>query len=196
MKTKELIRQLQKLDPEGECECCISNLDIRYVDRMPYYYDGTLEVLKRDENGYVVGAEYPHVDKIKIVCDSIGSIICDHPDAEFDVDYSGLSNGRDVRYKASHEEARKRGREIQRSVELWYFKNYMKKRAVEFSPDLDNLDYCTEEFFDTYLGYSYPMDPDLDKNDSWANRREKQWDRLVDLKFDGLEWHLSLKEQS
>jgi hypothetical protein len=49
MKTKELIKQLQELDPTGEVEVCINNTsDIFTIDLLPAYYDGKLTVLKRD----------------------------------------------------------------------------------------------------------------------------------------------------
>jgi hypothetical protein len=48
MKVKELIRRLQEADPTGEIEACVGNIDIHFVSREPAYYDGRLEVLKRD----------------------------------------------------------------------------------------------------------------------------------------------------
>ena len=61
MKTKELIRQLQDADPSGEIEVCVGNVDIHFVERLEAYYDGTLQVLTRDETrkGYkIVGGKY------------------------------------------------------------------------------------------------------------------------------------------
>jgi len=48
MKVKELIRQLQEADPTGEIEACVGNIDIHFVSREPAYYDGSLQILKRD----------------------------------------------------------------------------------------------------------------------------------------------------
>jgi len=49
MKTKELIRQLQEVDPSGELDCCIETTsDIYFVERLPAYYDGIQELLVRD----------------------------------------------------------------------------------------------------------------------------------------------------
>jgi hypothetical protein len=62
MKTKELIRLLQEQDPSGELECCVYNVDIHCVECLPAFYDGSLQVLKRDhsKNPYynVIGAAY------------------------------------------------------------------------------------------------------------------------------------------
>jgi hypothetical protein len=48
LKVKELIRQLQEADPTGELEACVGNIDVHFVCRDPAYYDGPLQVLKRD----------------------------------------------------------------------------------------------------------------------------------------------------
>ncbi len=71
MKTKELIRLLQEADPTGETECCVDNEDIHFVDRVPAYYDGTLQVFERDpaKKGFydIVGVRFVRSgDKIKI----------------------------------------------------------------------------------------------------------------------------------
>lgn len=54
MKTKELIRQLQLADPDGESECVVNGTtDILAVEPEPGYYDGSYQVLVRnpDLNG-------------------------------------------------------------------------------------------------------------------------------------------------
>lgn len=50
MKTKDLIKCLQEIDPKGEFEVCIENADIEYIDVLPAYYDGRITVItERDE---------------------------------------------------------------------------------------------------------------------------------------------------
>lgn len=61
MKTSELIRQLQETDPSGELEVTVGKTDIHFVDKLPGYYDGCYEVLKRDPNSdhyNIIGGEY------------------------------------------------------------------------------------------------------------------------------------------
>jgi len=83
MKTKELIRQLQEADPSGEIECCIDNADIFFVERLPAYYDGRLQTLKRDKNGQITGAKViSKGDKIKIYPLSIQEHFLDNPELE------------------------------------------------------------------------------------------------------------------
>lgn len=48
MKSKELIEELQKLDPSGEIEVVVGGEAIYFVDHQPGYYDGAYEVLTRD----------------------------------------------------------------------------------------------------------------------------------------------------
>lgn len=89
MKTKELIRQLQKEDPSGEEEVCVGNRDIHFVERLPAFYDGPLQVLiwKDDE---IVGAKITQEGyKIRIHTKDIESLIDDKPDIP--VEFDGLS---------------------------------------------------------------------------------------------------------
>lgn len=83
MKTKELIRSLQELDPSGEEECCVGNVDIIYVQKMPAYYDGRLQVLQRDAGkGFNVrGIDFrSHGVKIDLVTYSCHDGIFDNAD--------------------------------------------------------------------------------------------------------------------
>jgi hypothetical protein len=50
MKSKDLIKQLQELDPTGDVEVCVGSVDIFTAMRVPAYYDGALEVLIRDDS--------------------------------------------------------------------------------------------------------------------------------------------------
>jgi hypothetical protein len=90
MKVKELIRQLQEADPTGEIEACVDNIDIHFVSREPAYYDGCLQVLKRDpavKYYNIVGAELKALgDKVQIHVLSIADVFLDHPDAEVTFD--------------------------------------------------------------------------------------------------------------
>ena len=52
MKTKDLIKQLQELDPEGNCEVFGAG-DIHFAQRLPWYYDGKPGVLIRDESNTI-----------------------------------------------------------------------------------------------------------------------------------------------
>lgn len=52
MKTKELIKRLQEIDPKGEFEVCIENADIELIDVLPAYYDGRITVIK-ERNEYM-----------------------------------------------------------------------------------------------------------------------------------------------
>ena len=84
MKTKELIRQLQEADPSGEIEVCVGNIDIHFVERLPAYYDGRLEVLKRDEDCEyynIIGGEFvAEGDKVMINTLMIEDAIWNNPD--------------------------------------------------------------------------------------------------------------------
>ena len=58
MKTNELIKLLQEVDPKGEFEVCIENSDIESYDILPAYYDGRISVIKeRDEHFHPLRTE-------------------------------------------------------------------------------------------------------------------------------------------
>ena len=87
MKTKELIRQLQEIDPSGDEECCIGNADIHFVDKLPAYYDGTLQILKRDDEGNIIGGEFKkYGSKIVIRDYSLYGWILDEIESEDDTE--------------------------------------------------------------------------------------------------------------
>lgn len=53
MRTKELIEELNKLDPEGNCEVNFGGA-ITHLMRLPWYYDGACSILiKNDENDII-----------------------------------------------------------------------------------------------------------------------------------------------
>ena len=54
MKTKDLIKKLNEIDPGGDMEVCIENRDIcGSIYSLPAYYDGRLQrASKRSENGF------------------------------------------------------------------------------------------------------------------------------------------------
>jgi hypothetical protein len=54
MKTKELIEELNKLDPEGNCEINFGGAII-YLMRLPWYYDGKYSILIKDDEGKIIG---------------------------------------------------------------------------------------------------------------------------------------------
>jgi hypothetical protein len=95
MKTKDLIAALQTEDPSGELEVSVGNIDIHFVEKEPAYYDGCLQVLKRDESQKdcynIIGGEFrSQGDKIVIHALALKSVLWDVPDAEitYDSDYA------------------------------------------------------------------------------------------------------------
>lgn len=87
MKSKDLIAELQRLDPTGETEVCVGNVDIYFASREGAYYDGALQVLKHDEalrgkQYSIIGAEYRQTgEKIQLHTLSIREMLIDVPDA-------------------------------------------------------------------------------------------------------------------
>lgn len=91
MKTRDLIAALQEADPSGDIEVAVGNTDIHFVEKLPAYYDGCLQVLRRDPaNEYynIIGAEIRgRGDKLKIHTLSIREMLVN--DAEAPVTFDG-----------------------------------------------------------------------------------------------------------
>jgi hypothetical protein len=114
MKTSELIKLLQKEDPDDQCFVCIDNHPVSGVGSMAYYWDGRLESVVRDENHLPIKAGYPSgVRKMKIFYDSLEEALMDNPNVELDL--SGITYNGTVseRHMASIESWKKEGKEFQ-----------------------------------------------------------------------------------
>jgi len=200
MKTKELIKKLQELDPSGETECCVQNIDIWYVDVLPYYYDGTMQMLVRDsaKSPYydVVGAKYlSSGEKINIVPLSIEDAIFE--DVTLPVDFDTLSFSKKERYKESVEIVRQKAKDIHNSVEMDFFVEYILKRALKMTSNLGGLKEVAIKFFQENMSAFDQMPLNIKKMreeksicgkiyttiPSWVTRRELQWDQEFELKY-------------
>lgn len=93
MKTKNLIQELQRLDPTGEVEVVVDGADIFSTQRMPAYYDGRLGVLIRGEGGCVEGIKfYSKGDKINLHLRSLEDVVWDQDaPGEARIEYDSLS---------------------------------------------------------------------------------------------------------
>ena len=85
MKTKNLIKLLQEVDPSGEMDCVVNNIDIFTAYGVVSYWDGSKQLLVRDESKKpyydVVGAEYRSDGwKVQIETMSIKNAMLDNPD--------------------------------------------------------------------------------------------------------------------
>jgi hypothetical protein len=97
VKVKELIRQLQELDPTGEIEVVGCAGDIDFVDCLKSYYDGHPGILIRDGcNILGIQIGLPN-DEWKIVLREMNmeDVLLDNPDAQVIIDTgSPQSNAR------------------------------------------------------------------------------------------------------
>jgi hypothetical protein len=94
MQVRELIRLLQEADPTGDEQVSVGNSDIHFVGVEPGYWDGCLQVLKRDdacEYYNIVGAEFrSNCKKIVINALSIRDALFNDPamPVTYDGDYA------------------------------------------------------------------------------------------------------------
>lgn len=90
MKTSEFIKMLQEEDPNDECTVSVGNCPVRWIEKLPYYYDGRLQHIERDASGKVVKVGWKSGGhKLKIHYDTIEDALMDYPDAE--IEWSGVT---------------------------------------------------------------------------------------------------------
>lgn len=190
MKTKELIRQLQEVDPSGEVECCVGNSDIYLLELLPAYYDGCLQILKRDQvnNCYnVIGAKYTSKgNKVNIVPLSISDAIFNEKD--FPIEYNELHDTAQERYRESDEKTRRSVVRIERKLELKTFLQWAMEQSQNISSNnLDGLRAKAIDFFEAHLS---PDDTLTPGEGSYHDRRKAQWTNTITVRFDGLDWDI------
>lgn len=207
MKTKELIRLLQEEDPTGEVEVCVNNVDIYTLHTEPAYWDGSLQVLTRDESKKpyynITGAKYVRTGK-KIVLNplSIRDVLWNDSDAV--IDYSEVGNADTVfRYKEQDDKTRQAARDCEKRVEMDFFFAWVKKKAVDIHPggDLEGLREEADYFFESNLSPDDPLkvlppQPDKDGHmwhPSVVDRRESGWNDTINVVWDG-GWEITKKE--
>lgn len=93
MKTRELIKTLQEMDPSGDMDVVIDHRDIYTVIEEPAYYDGPTHLLQRNEAGEVIGYKIHNRGSIiDLSSMDLETLLLDFPD--FPIDLSEL-DGKD-----------------------------------------------------------------------------------------------------
>lgn len=87
MKSKNLIKLLQYIDPSGEIEVVGNdNADIHFFELKQSYWDGKAQIHIRDKDDKIIGIKYQvEGNKIQIRTYSVEDAIFDNPDILVDV---------------------------------------------------------------------------------------------------------------
>lgn len=178
MKTKELIRQLIEADPSGEEEVCVGNCDIHFIENLPAYYDGSLQVLQRDENCKfynIIGGKYKRTGrKIQIHTLSISDAISNRQ--EIPVDYSELAADQQISTKKAHDDLREWHKKLDNELECQYFCEWAKDEAKKITANIEDIKYIAEGFFKKNVS---PEDPfpegGISLGQSYITTRKQQW---------------------
>lgn len=196
MKTKELIRQLQEADPTGEEEVCVGNIDIHFVESLPAYYDGSLQVLIRDETCKcynIIGGKYKRSGKkVNIHTLSITDAISNNRDMP--VDYSELSSDRAESTKKAHDELREWHKRLDNQLEWEYFLKWVKDRASLLTEDTDDVKGEALLFFDKNISPDDAFPEGIPSGHSYNTARLMQWDKLYEVVID--EGFLKVRKRS
>lgn len=180
MKTKKLIQLLQEADPTGELECCVgTTTDIRYVDVLPAYYDGRLQVLKVNEKNQVIGAKYVREgSKVCIHTLSISDAVIDCELSEEDIDYSQLS--KEEVTKKAHKELRDWYMQMCTELEMENFQAWAKDRAEKLTEDIENIKDLAFEAFKKF-GLSRDDKIVVPLGKSYNETRFDQWNEKFEV---------------
>lgn len=184
MKTKELIRQLNEADPSGELECCIGNGDIVYVDVLPSYYDGALQVIERNEDGHPVsGRRIRTGQKVLLepmfIRDALES-------SSFKVEYADDADRK--RYEHYDEEYRRHHKEIDIRVDRrgfceWAFRKFQQIRPVPLGW-VKRLKKAARDFYDEcYAGPDNPLTP-VRPGRCYHDMRDEFWEENISVEWD------------
>ena len=190
-------------DPSGEEECCVGNIDIHFVSVEPAYWDGTLQVLTRNENqksGYnITGGKYVRTGmKVQIHTLAISEILGD-PKAI--IEYSQVGDAKLAeKYKEVDDQTREQYKKNLLNLEWILFKEWFRDRGSRLSGDpVDES--AAWEFFKKNIDPSAPMPTEKTQNeidgkcmrDSYNNRRKLQWDLTINIEVNGTNWNFSQK---
>lgn len=123
MKTAELIRALQQVDPEGTAEVVVGGRPIYFVEKLPGYYDGPYEILIQDhtKDPYynIVGMRQTRSGtKLRLVTIDMEDLILDNPDILIELDPS-IGPERLASMEKWVEEKRQESRKINEEIAEW-----------------------------------------------------------------------------
>lgn len=189
VKTKDVIRLLMEADPTGEVEVCVGNTDIHFIELLPAYYDGSLQVLTRDPNNKyynITGAKYYRSgSKVVIHTLSIHDAVSNAygHEIDFPIDYSELSKEDQLATQESHRQLREWHRNLDQEMELEYFQKWAKEEATKVTADLERVDDIARRFFEqNKIDADHPFSlADGTTYNSYVDRRRIQWNRLYEV---------------
>lgn len=196
MTTKELIKLLQEVDPEGDTDVCVGNCSVVDINKLPSYYDGPLQVVITDEAGYSISGKYKrNGHKVDLYTSSFSQLVWDRKN--FPVDYSELGEERAKIYKENHDKIRQEAKNLDYKLDLEYFTKHIKKRAADIMEDDENaLEGICKTFFDEhYKERTIPSFVPIKKEgDSWylsyVDRKNLQWSMEVEIIYGGYGFEL------
>lgn len=188
MQSKELIRQLQELDPTGETQVSIGNCDIWHVTMEPAYYDGRLHVIDFDENHRPIrGRRVTSGSKIVLDPISIQDAIEYYEDEnKFVVEYADDEERK--RYEYIDRESKRRKDQISIDIDReafvdWVFLKIQSIRKVPLGW-VDRIRKAATYYYDEH--HMSPENPILTMkaNKSYNDCREEYYENTFEVDWD------------
>ncbi len=85
MKSSELIKRIQAIDPSGQMDVCIGNVGVTDVYTSPATEHGWYQVVNRPPNGSITAKYIGQGRKLVLHTTSISEILRDYPNTEVEV---------------------------------------------------------------------------------------------------------------
>lgn len=115
MKTKELVELISQLDPSGELEVTADGLPIYMAEKLPAYYDGSLQMLLQDKavaHYNITGYKVTNAgNKVTLRTMDLAAVLSDNVNAP--VDLSELEGAAKAWWEARVIETRENVRQIE-----------------------------------------------------------------------------------
>ncbi len=185
MKTKDLIKMLQREDPTGEEHCCVGNVDISWVGNEPAYWDGNQQIILYNEKGEIIGGKYHrNGQKIQIHIAPFSDLIWDRQE-DFVIDYSELCDERKVAYKKNHDKIISDSKALDLELDLEYFVKHIKERVEKIMDNDEGVEEAAKNFYMKNLNPYIKIPEDIPVlGNSFVGRRNIQWGRELEVFYD------------
>lgn len=185
---------MQEADPSGELECCVGNIDILDVIKLPAYFDGALQIINQDEEGNIISAKCTKLGhKVSLYARSIDDIMFEYNLNDLPVTFEGFSEESEKSYRQSIDKDREEHIKINNDIEQSHFNQWVEKKLGDKSNDM--TEWISNRFAQKNIFASDPLPDDLKTkvNKSWAERREIQWEREIEFHWD--DYKLTLRKK-
>lgn len=181
MKSSELIRLLQSIDPSGETVVCAANCAIYDATVMSAYYDGPLNVIESNENGTPIrGKRVTSGNKIQL--EYYGVRECLFLFEGFQIEYESESSRKryEIHDQIDADENKRGDLDSERQhFAAWVFERIQEQKRIPLAY-VDRITKAAEEFFtQNHLGPDSPARAQRRQGSYWDSREDAWYEAFA-----------------